>query len=97
MYRNHESNIEFFSFLGQLYSSDQKGSQVVLSFFTDQSLTKFSVKTISIDLNSGFLTEIPVFEKFQVDLSLPVSEIQLYLTAISDYKIDIEGKLHHQR
>ena len=97
MYRNHESNIEFFSFLGQLYSSDQKGSQVVLSFFTDQSLTKFSVKTISIDLNSGFLTEIPVFEKFQVDLSLPVSEIQLYLTAISDYKIDIEGKLYHQR
>ena len=97
MYSNHESNIEVFSFLGQLYSSDQKGPQVVLSFFTDQSLTTFSVKTISIDLNSGFLIEIPVFEKFQVDLSLPVSEIQLYLTAISDYKIDIEGKLYHQR
>ena len=89
--------MNLFSIIGQLYSSDQKGPLVVLSFFTNQSNTKFSVKTICIDLNSGFLTEIPVFEKFQVDLSLPVSEIQLYLTAVSDYKIDIEGKLYHHR
>ena len=52
---------------------------------------------MTFDLNSETLQDIPMLDKYEVDLSQPVSEIQLFLTAITDYKINNDGNLFHRR
>ena len=88
----------FFSlFLGQLFCSDQQGPHVILAFFTSKDNNKHATKTVTFDLNAENLQEIPMLDKYEVDLSQPVSEIQLFLTAITDYKINNDGNLFHRR
>ena len=87
----------FSLFLGQLFCSDQQGPHVILAFFTSKDNNKHATKTVTFDLNAETLQEIPMLDKYEVDLSQPVSEIQLFLTAITDYKINNDGNLFHRR
>ena len=87
----------FSLFLGQLFCSDQQGPHVILAFFTSKDNNKHATKTVTFDLNAETLQEIPMLDKYEVDLSQPVSEIQLFLTAITDYKINNVGNLFHRR
>ena len=87
----------FFIILGQLFCSDQQGPHVILAFFTSKNNNKHATKTVTFDLNAETLQDIPMLDKYEVDLSQPVSEIQLFLTAITDYKINNNGNLFHRR
>ena len=85
------------SVIGQLFCSDQQGPHLVLAFFAEKlGLSSYATKVITIDLQSLDIEFIPV-SSGAINLDLPVSGIQLFLTAATEYKRDKASFLHHYR
>ena len=57
----------------------------------------YTTKVVTLEFDAGNLQDVPMLDKYEVDLSQPVSEIQLFLTATTDYKINKQGKIFHRR
>lgn len=83
--------------IGQLFCSDQQGTHLVLAFFASKNENIHTTKVVTLDFDAGNLQDVPMLDKYEVDLSQPVSEIQLFLTATTDYKINKQGKIFHRR
>ena len=90
--------------IGQLFCADQQGPQLVLAFFGekqhDDNTYPAKVVTFVIDEadDAAELLEVsvPSVRKSRFDLDQPVSHIQLFLCAATDYQIDLQRlQLYH--
>ena len=80
-----------------MFCSDQQGTHLVLAFFASKNENIHTTKVVTLDFDAENLQDVPMLDKYEVDLSQPVSEIQLFLTATTDYKINKQGKIFHRR
>ena len=86
--------------LGQLFSSDQAGPHIVLAFFrhVDEDSNEFEHEAVIVtaDLHSLEVLRMPnVIINSTFLLDKPVAQLQLFLVAASDYRINAEGKMFH--
>ena len=83
------------SVIGQLFCADQQGPHLLLAFFGrrekhHQEDNTYPAKVVTFDIEASTeLLEVEKTSNARFDLDVPVAHIQLFLCAISDYKIDL--------
>lgn len=89
--------------IGQLFSADQQGPNVVLAFFADkQGVSSYSGKlvTFNLSLDTDSITPHVMIPEMvgtvRFDLDLPVNQIQLVLAATSEYNIQVYDDSMHK-
>jgi hypothetical protein len=87
------------SVIGQLFCADQKGPHFVFAFISERlKLDTYSLKVATLDLNhtdpSLKITSIPEKHSSVVNLQLPVAQLQLFLLAVTDFRLDDEDNVY---